>query len=160
MNEAIARLSTGKRSMYGGDAAGQSMADNLKARGLSYAVSARNAEDGISVAQTIESAMMEIASLAQRLRELAMQDDNTEILSTADTAALDAEATAVSTAIDNIVAQTTFNTKTLMGTSNTSFDIAVTDGTHAQLLQVLELQQQPLVMHQVLRQTQMQLMAM
>ena len=95
MNEAIARLSTGKRSMYGGDAAGQSMADNLKARGLSYAVSARNAEDGISVAQTIESAMMEIASLAQRLRELAMQDDNTEILSTADTAALDAEATAV-----------------------------------------------------------------
>ena len=130
MNEAIARLSTGKRSMYGGDAAGQSMADNLKARGLSYAVSARNAEDGISVAQTIESAMMEIASLAQRLRELAMQDDNTEILSTADTAALDAEATAVSSAIDNIVAQTTFNTKTLMGTSNTSFDIAVTDGTH------------------------------
>ena len=73
MNEAIARLSTGKRSMYGGDAAGQSMADNLKARGLSYAVAARNAEDGISVAQTIESAMMEIASLAQRLRELAVQ---------------------------------------------------------------------------------------
>ena len=107
---------------------GQSMADNLKAR-LSYALAARNAEDGISVAQTIESAMMEIASLAQRLRELAMQADNTEILSTADTAALDAEAAAVSEAIDNIVAQTSFNTKTLMSTSNTSFDIAVTDGT-------------------------------
>ena len=80
MNEAIARLSTGKRSMYGGDAAGQSMANEIKAKGLSYAVAARNAEDGISVAQTIESAMMEIGSLAQRLRELAMQDDNTEIL--------------------------------------------------------------------------------
>ena len=38
MNEAIARLSTGVRSMYGGDAAGQSMADNLKARGLSVSV--------------------------------------------------------------------------------------------------------------------------
>ena len=40
MNEAIARL-TGKRSMYGGDAGGQSMANNVKAKGLSYAVSAK-----------------------------------------------------------------------------------------------------------------------
>ena len=79
MNEAIARLSTGKRSMYGGDAAAQAMADNIKARGLSFAVAARNAEDGLSVAQTIESTLMEIASLAQRLRELAIQADNNNI---------------------------------------------------------------------------------
>ena len=92
MNEAIARLSTGKRSMYGGDAGGQSMANNIKAKGLSYAVSARNAEDGISVAQTMESALMEIASLATRLRELAMQADNAEIMITADTSALNKEA--------------------------------------------------------------------
>ena len=106
MNEAIARLSTGKRSMYGGDAGGQSMANNIKAKGLSYAVSARNAEDGISVAQTMESALMEIASLATRLRELAMQADNEEIMTTADLGALNKEATAVSTAIDAIVTDT------------------------------------------------------
>ena len=54
MNEAIARLSTGKRSMYGGDAAGQAMANSIKAKGMSYAVAARNAEDGISVATSGE----------------------------------------------------------------------------------------------------------
>jgi len=129
MNEAIARLSTGKRSMYGGDAAGQSMANEIKSKGLSYAVAARNAEDGISVAQTIESAMMEIGALAQRLRELAMQADNAELQSTADIAALDAEAVAVSTAIDNIVSQTKFNGKALMSTGGASFDIGVTDST-------------------------------
>ena len=53
MNEAIARLSTGKRSMYGGDAAAQAMADSIKAKGMSFAVAARNAEDGLSVAQTM-----------------------------------------------------------------------------------------------------------
>ena len=62
MNESIARLSTGLRSMYGGDAAGQSVANTLQARSKSWAM-ARNAEDGISAAQTAESALLEIASL-------------------------------------------------------------------------------------------------
>ena len=44
--------------------------NNIKARGMSYAVAARNAEDGLSVAQTVESTLMEIGQLAQRLREL------------------------------------------------------------------------------------------
>ena len=130
MNEAIARLSTGKRSMYGGDAGGQSMANNIKAKGLSYAVAARNAEDGISVAQTMESALMEIASLATRLRELAMQADNSEIMTTADLGALNKEAAAVSTAIDAIVTDTKFNETTLLAVGGTSFDIGITDETH------------------------------
>ena len=58
MNEAIARLSSGKRSMYGGDAAGQAMANSIKANGMSFAVAARNAEDGISLSQTLESTLM------------------------------------------------------------------------------------------------------
>ena len=52
MNESIAHLSTGMRSMYGGDAAGQSVANTLQARSMSWAIAARNAEDGISAAQT------------------------------------------------------------------------------------------------------------
>ena len=128
MNEAIARLSTGKRTMYGGDAAAQAMADNIKARGMSFAVAARNAEDGLSVAQTIESAIMEIASLAQRLRELGIQADNAAIQSTSDIAALDAEAVAVTDAMALIEQTTKFNGKTIIDDADTTINIGVTDG--------------------------------
>ena len=128
INEAIARLSTGRRSMYGGDAAAQAMADNIKARGMSYAVAARNAEDGISVAQTIESAVMEIASLAQRLRELGIQADNAAIQSTSDIAALDAEAAAIGDAMALIEQKTKFNGKTIIDDADTTINIGVTDG--------------------------------
>ena len=128
MNEAIARLSTGKRTMYGGDAAAQAMADNIKARGMSFAVAARNAEDGISVAQTIESAVMEIASLAQRLRELGIQADNAAIQSTSDIAALDAEAAAIGDAMALIEQKTKFNGKTIIDDADTTINIGVTDG--------------------------------
>ena len=110
MNESIARLSTGMRSIYGGDAAGQSVANTLEARSKSWAIAARNAEDGISAAQTVESALLEIASLAQRMRELGIQADNAALLDDdADEAAMNAETAAVSAAIDAIVAKTTFN---------------------------------------------------
>ena len=128
MNEAIARLSTGRRSMYGGDAAAQAMADNIKARGMSFAVAARNAEDGLSVAQTIESAVMEIASLAQRLRELGIQADNAAIQSTSDIAALDAEAAAIGDAMALIEQTTKFNGKTIINDADTTLAIGVTDG--------------------------------
>ena len=127
MNEAIARLSTGRRAMYGGDAAAQAMADNIKARGMSYAVAARNAEDGLSVAQTIESAVMEIASLAQRLRELGIQADNAAIQSTSDIAALDAEAVAIADAMALIEQKTKFNGKTIINDADTTLAIGVTD---------------------------------
>ena len=101
MNESIARLSTGMRSMYGGDAAGQSVANTLEARSRSWAVAARNAEDGISAAQTAESALLEIAALAQRLRELGIQADNAALLADAsDEAAMNAEAEALFDQID------------------------------------------------------------
>ena len=41
MNESIARLSTGIRSMYGGDAGGQSVANSVNARGKSFAVASK-----------------------------------------------------------------------------------------------------------------------
>ena len=76
MNEAIARLSTGVRSMYGGDAAGASVAHTLRADGRSALMAARNVEDGISFLQAGESALLEIAALNTRLRELAVQKLN------------------------------------------------------------------------------------
>ena len=128
MNESIARLSTGMRSMYGGDAAGQSVANTLEARSRSWAVAARNAEDGISAAQTAESALLEIASLAQRMRELGIQADNYGLQQTAsDKAALDAESGAIGTAINAIVQKATFNGVQLLNTSDVTKNIGVTD---------------------------------
>ena len=128
MNESIARLSTGLRSMYGGDAAGQSVANTLQARSKSWAMAARNAEDGISAAQTVESALLEIASLAQRMRELGIQADNYGLQQTAsDKAALDAESGAIGTAINAIVQKTTFNGVQLLDTSDVTKNIGVTD---------------------------------
>ena len=131
MNESIARLSTGLRSIYGGDAAGQSVANSLQAKSKSWAVAARNAEDGISAAQTAESALLEIAALAQRLRELGMQADNAALLVTAsDVAALNAEADAIGTAITGIITKATFNGQALLvqtGNANKTHAIGVTD---------------------------------
>ena len=128
MNESIARLSTGMRSMYGGDAAGQSVANTLEARSRSWAVAARNAEDGISAAQTAEAALLEIAALAQRLRELGIQNDNAAVLShTSDVAAMNAEAEAIYDSIDAIVSKATFNGVSLLGTSAVTLNIGVTD---------------------------------
>ena len=53
MNEAIARLSTGVRAMYGGDAGGNERSNcqafQFRAEGKSAAIAARAAEDGISI---------------------------------------------------------------------------------------------------------------
>jgi flagellin len=114
--------------MYGGDAAGQSVANTLEARSKSWAIAARNAEDGISAAQTAESALLEIAALAQRLRELGIQADNAALLDDDnDEAALDAEAVAVADAIDAIVLKATFNGVAVLSAGDLTRDIGVTD---------------------------------
>ena len=70
---------------------------------------------------------MEIASLAQRLRELAIQADNADILSTSDISALDAEAASIYDAVDAIVEDTKFNGVDLLGFSVKSHAVAVAD---------------------------------
>ena len=113
--------------MYGADPAGQGIADSLNANSRSWYVAARNAEDGISASQLVESSLMEIASLAQRLRELAIQADNADILSTSDMSALDAEAASIYDAVDAIVEDTKFNGVDLLGFSVKSHAVAVAD---------------------------------
>ena len=126
MNESIARLSTGIRSMYGGDAAGQSVANSIGAKGASFAVAARNAEDGISYLQAAESLLLEMAALTTRLRELGIQYSNSALLTLTDQAALNAEATAIGDAIDGIADNIKFNGKALVGTA-TAIDIGIND---------------------------------
>ena len=113
MNEAIARLSTGVRSMYGGDAAGASVAHTLRADGRSALMAARNVEDGISFLQAGESALLEIAALNTRLRELAVQDLNAAFLDANQEAAITAEEGAIVTAGNAIDTATLNNTALL-----------------------------------------------
>ena len=77
LNSAMERLSTGKRiNSAKDDAAGLAIASRMtsQVRGLSAAM--RNANDGISLAQTAEGAMGEVGNMLQRVRELAVQSAN------------------------------------------------------------------------------------
>ncbi len=126
MNESIARLSTGIRSMYGGDAAGQSIANSLGAKGASYAVAARNCEDGLSYLQAAESLLLEMAALTTRMRELGVQYGNTALLTATDEAALNAEALAIGDAIHGIAHNVKFNGVQLVGAA-TAITIGIND---------------------------------
>lgn len=122
LNTALERLSTGLRiNSAKDDAAGLSISERMttQIRGLNQA--ARNANDGISLAQTAEGALNEINNNLQRIRELAVQSANATNNS-ADRAALDQEVQQRIAEIDRISSQTAFNGKNLLdgtfGSSN------------------------------------------
>jgi flagellin len=72
--DAMAQLSTGKRiNSASDDAAGLAVAESMTAQVRSLNVAVRNANDGISLAQTAEGAMVEVSNMVQRMRELAVQ---------------------------------------------------------------------------------------
>jgi flagellin len=102
------RLSSGFRiNSARDDAAGLQISDRLTSQiqGLDQAV--RNANDGISVAQTIEGALQETTTALQRIRVLAVQSQN-GINSSADRAALQLEVSALQEEINRIAATTQF----------------------------------------------------
>ena len=89
MNESIARLSTGIRSMYGGDAVGQSIANSLGAKGASFLPLLQEMQRTVFLfLQAAESLSLEVAALTTRLRELGIQYANKDLLTTTDEAAL------------------------------------------------------------------------
>ncbi len=110
----IQRLSSGLRiNSAKDDAAGLAISERFttQIRGLDVAV--RNANDGISLAQTAEGAMVEIGNNLQRIRELAVQSSNATN-STSDRKALDAEVKQLVAEIDRVARQTNFNGTTLL----------------------------------------------
>ena len=117
LNQSLQRLSTGLRiNSAKDDAAGLAIAERFttQIRGLNQA--ARNANDGISLAQTTESVLGEITNSLQRIRELAVQSANATN-SASDRAALDNEVQQRLDEIDRIASTTSFNgVKVLDGT--------------------------------------------
>src|SRR6056297_2288606 len=109
LNTSLERLSTGLRiNSAKDDAAGLAISERFttQIRGLNQAV--RNASDGISLAQTTESALGELTNNLQRIRELAVQSANASN-SASDRAALNAEVTERIAEVDRIAKQTNFN---------------------------------------------------
>ncbi|MEA1947892.1 MAG: flagellin, partial [Thermodesulfobacteriota bacterium] len=102
LNQSLQRLSSGLRiNSAKDDAAGLAISARMtsQVRGLNQAV--RNANDGISLAQTAEGAMQESNSILQRMRELAVQSANATN-SGADRTALDAEVQQLKAELDRI----------------------------------------------------------
>jgi len=109
LSTAMERLSTGSRiNSAKDDAAGLAISSRMtsQVRGLNMAI--RNANDGISLAQTAEGAMEETTSMLQRMRELSLQAANS-VNNASDRAALDAEVQQLKTEIDRIATTTAFN---------------------------------------------------
>jgi len=119
LNTAMERLSTGKRiNSAKDDAAGLAISSRMtsQVRGLTAAM--RNANDGISLAQTAEGAMGEIGNMLQRMRELAVQSAN-GTNSTSDRTSLQAEVTQLLSQIGDIASRTTFNGTNLLSAAST-----------------------------------------
>ena len=109
LSTSMERLSSGLRiNSAKDDAAGLAISDRMTSqiRGLNQA--ARNANDGISLAQTAEGAMQESTNILQRMRELSVQAANATN-SAADRSALQAEVNQLKTEMNRISQSTTFN---------------------------------------------------
>ncbi|KQR82229.1 hypothetical protein ASG07_11175 [Sphingomonas sp. Leaf343] len=109
LSTAMERLSTGKRiNSAKDDAAGLAIASRMSSAARSMGMAIRNANDGISLAQTAEGAMSEVTSMLQRMKELATQSANGTLQST-DRSALQAEVKQLTAEINNVSNTTTFN---------------------------------------------------
>ncbi|WP_353199161.1 flagellin [Sandarakinorhabdus sp.] len=114
MGTAMQRLSTGMRiNSAKDDAAGLAISQKMTADVRGLAVAMRNANDGISMAQTAESAMGEVTNMLQRMRELSVQSANGTLTGT-DRTALQAEVKQLVGEIDNIGVRTNFNGQNLL----------------------------------------------
>ncbi len=127
LGTSMERLSTGSRiNSAKDDAAGLAIATSMTSqiRGMNQAV--RNANDGISLAQTGEGALSEVTNMFQRIRELAVQS-STGTLQATDRTNLQAEVTQLSAQINDIIDNTTFNGVNLFATDAVAVVIQVGD---------------------------------
>jgi flagellin len=125
LSTSLQRLSSGLRiNSAKDDAAGLAISDQMttQIRGLNQAV--RNANDGISMAQTAEGALSTVGDMLQRMRELTVQAANGSN-STDSWAALDKEFQALGTEIDRIATTTKFNGTAIIagGAGSISFQV-------------------------------------
>jgi flagellin len=111
----MARLSSGLRvNSAKDDAAGLAIAERMTSQVRGMNVAMRNANDGISMAQTAEGALGKTGEILQRMRELAVQSSNATN-SVSDKASLDSEFGELAKEVQRVFASTTFNGRKIIG---------------------------------------------
>ena len=131
LTQSMQRLSSGLRvNSAKDDAAGLAIAERMNAqiRGMNVAV--RNANDGISLAQTAEGALGKVGDALQRMRELAVQARNSTN-SNDDKDSLDKEFGELAKEIQRVLGGTTFNGKHVIGSDAATLTFQVGAGTSA-----------------------------
>lgn len=128
MQTAMQRLATGLRiNSAKDDAAGLAISDRMTTQINGSTVAARNAQDGISLAQTAEGAMGALTSTLQRMRDLAVQSANATN-SSSDRQNLQTEYSQLQSELSRIVNNTQFNGKNVLagglsGAQNATFQV-------------------------------------
>jgi flagellin len=122
LNTSIQRLSSGLRiNSAKDDAAGLAISDRMNSQIKGMTQATRNANDGVSMAQTAEGALSSSGDILQRIRELAVQSSNSSN-SASDRQALQTEVTQLGSELNRISNTTEFNGQKLldgtMGTAN------------------------------------------
>ena len=140
LSTSMERLSTGKRiNSAKDDAAGLAISSSMTSqlKGMNQGV--RNANDGISMAQTAEGALDEVSNNLQRMRELEVQKGN-GTYSTSDIANIKSEQDALSKQITNVLTNTKFNGVALFaGTAGAATDGKVSIQAGANATDAIEL---------------------
>jgi flagellin len=125
LDEAMARLSSGKRiNSAADDAAGSAIASKMEAQVRSMGVAIRNSNDAISLTQTAEGALGEVETMLQRMRELAVQAGN-DTLNASDRTQVQAEMDQLSAEINSISANTNYNGNKLLDGSVQSMNFQI-----------------------------------
>ena len=132
LQQSFARLSSGYRiNSAADDTAGLAISTSMDFNVRSYAVAERNANDGVSMAQTAEGTLGEVSGILGRMRELAMQASNGS-LQTADRAYAQTEFSQMQGEITRIQSATKFNGKSLItaATSAINFQVGISSATN------------------------------
>jgi flagellin len=125
----VQRLSSGLRiNSAADDAAGLAIATRMNSQVKGMTVAIRNANDGISLAQTADGALASVSDALQRMRELAVQARNATNSGT-DRDSLDKEFGELAKEVQRVLGGTTFNGKTILGGGAGSQDYQVGAGT-------------------------------
>ena len=132
LNTAMQRLSSGLRvNSAKDDAAGLAIAERMNAQVRGMNVAIRNANDGISMAQTAEGALSKVGDALQRMRELAVQSRN-GTNSDSDKDSLNKEFGELQKEINRVLGGTAFNDKKILGADGTNFTFQVGANTDAE----------------------------
>ncbi|MCX6396465.1 MAG: flagellin [Propionibacteriales bacterium] len=125
LSKSLEKLSSGFRiNRAADDAAGLAISEGLRSQVGGLKVAVRNAQDGISVAQTAEGALTEVHSMLQRMNDLAVQYNNGT--QNADSqAALQSEFDALTAEIDRVQTSTQFNGVDLFNNASVDFQVGI-----------------------------------